>query len=230
MKQTINIFKKIFFGIFEMFVLAVFSYILFFLLCSPFVDSENIESKDPKTETILISTNGIHSDIILPIRNSLMNWEKKLDISNELAVDTFQTHLKFGWGDKQFFMRTKEWSDMEVSTVLKTVFGRGEGAMHLILCTPKDLDSNTYITIQLSKKEYLSLCSYIAYSFDYSNSKASIIQNHPYGSYDLFFNSTLEYNMFFTCNTWTNNALKQAGQPMAVWTPFKGAIFSKFSD
>lgn len=212
---------------FELVFALLFCYLLGFLMLSPFSHSRE-QSTEPETETILISTNGIHSDIILPIRNPLMNWEKHLGIHQALQVDTFQTHLKFGWGDKQFFMRTKEWSDMEVGVVLKTIFGRGAGAMHLILCTPKDLDSNSYIALNLSKTQYIRLCNFIAYSFQYQGEKAKQIVNHPYGSYDLFFDSKLSYNMFFTCNTWTNKALHTAGQASCYWTPFKGPIFSKF--
>lgn len=212
---------------FEWLFAGICFYILFFLILSP-ISFPAEKTSEKLTETIYISTNGIHSDIILPIHHPIMDWEKQLSIHQELKIDTFQTHLKFGWGDKQFFMRTKEWSDMEVSVVLKTIFGRGAGAMHLILCTPKDLDPSSYRKLKLSKNQYQRLCSFIAYSFSYKNKIAAIIQNHQYSSFDLFFDSKLEYNMFYTCNTWTNNALYHAGQKACLWTPFKGPIFSKY--
>lgn len=211
---------------FEWLFALVSLYVLVFLVVSPFTCDEEPTS-EPKTELVYISSNGIHTDIILPIRHPLKNWEETLQLSHFLAVDTFQTHLKFGWGDKQFFLRTKEWSDMEVGTVLKTVFGRGPGAMHLILCTPKDLDKRQLRLIYLTKAQYQRLCSYIQSSFLFVNNHAQEIVNHPYGNYDCFFDSSLEYNMFFTCNTWTNNALHRAGQRTAYWTPFKEPIFSK---
>ncbi|TSJ45853.1 TIGR02117 family protein [Fluviicola chungangensis] len=202
-------------------------YILIFLFISPFsIPAE--DTNDPKTETIYLSTNGIHSDVILPIHHPLKDWEKTLNLEKGLAVDTFQTHLKFGWGDKNFFMKTKEWSDMEVGTVVNTVFGRGPGAMHLILCTPKDLDRSSMIELHLTKDQYRRLCTFIHCSFQFVNGKAQAIENHPYGTYDFFFDSTIEYNMTYTCNTWTNNALKHAGQKACVWTPFKDPIFSKY--
>lgn len=212
---------------FELLLVFVCGYILVFLSISPFTVSEE-QTNDPKTELIYISSNGIHSDVILPIRHPLMNWETTLNLHHMLAVDTFQTHLKFGWGDKNFFLRTKEWSDMEVGTVVGTVFGRGPGAMHLILCTPKDLDKASMVEIRLTKKQYQQLCAFVKHSFLFENGKAKVIAKHPYGTYDFFFDSSIEYNMTYTCNTWTNNALKRAGQHVGVWTPFKGAIFSKF--
>ena len=212
---------------FELLFAFVFIYILIFLIVSPFTIQAE-KTTDPKTEIIYLTTNGIHSDIMLPIHHPLMDWKKTLNMEKTLSVDTFQTHLKFGWGDKNFFMRTKEWSDMEVGTVVNTVFGRGPGAMHLILCTPKDLDKSSMIKIHITKSQYQRLCAFIKCSFQFENDKAKVIENHPYGTYDFFYDSSIEYNMTYTCNTWTNNALKRAGQKTCVWTPFKGAIFSKY--
>lgn len=228
MKKTVNILSKSIRIFFELLLAFICIYMLIFLLVSPFtVPAE--ETNDPKTQTIYITTNGIHSDIMLPIHHPLKDWEKTLNLEKGLAVDTFQTHLKFGWGDKNFFLRTKEWSDMEVGTVLNTVFGRGPGAMHLILCTPKDLDQSSLVKLRLTKKQYQRLCAFIHSSFQFEHGKAKAIENHPYGTYDFFFDSSIEYNMTYTCNTWTNNALKRGGQKACVWTPFKGSIFSKYA-
>lgn len=212
---------------FELLFAFLCIYMLIFLVISPFTIQAE-KTSDPKTELIYLTTNGIHSDIMLPVHHPLMDWKETLNLEKALSVDTFQTHLKFGWGDKNFFMRTKEWSDMEVGVVLNTVFGRGPGAMHLILCTPKDLDKSSMVELHITKPQYQKLCSFIKHSFQFENGKAKVIENHPYGTYDFFYDSSIEYNMTYTCNTWTNNALKRAGQKSCIWTPFKGAIFSKY--
>ena len=203
-------------------------YVLVYLSFSLFSVPKEQTNELP-TETILLSHHGIHTDVILPIRHPLKNWETTLGLSHLLVVDTFQTHLKFGWGDKNFFLRTKEWSDLEVNTVVGTVFGRGPGAMHLVLCTPKDIDKSTFIELKLTPKQYQRLCAFIHHSFAFEGKIAKEIKTHPYGSYDFFFDSSIDYNMTYTCNTWTNNALKRAGQKACVWTPFKGAILSKYT-
>jgi uncharacterized protein (TIGR02117 family) len=212
---------------FELLFAVICIYMLIFLTVSPFTFQAE-KTTDPKTEIVYLTTNGIHSDIMLPIHHPLMDWKETLGMEKALSVDTFQTHLKFGWGDKNFFMRTKEWSDMEVGTVVNTVFARGPGAMHLILCTPKDINKSSLVKIPVTKQQYQRLCAFIKCSFRFESGKAKVIQNHPYGTYDFFYDSSIEYNMTYTCNTWTNNALKRAGQKACVWTPFKGAIFSKY--
>jgi len=227
MKKTVSILSRSIRIFFEILFAFICIYMLIFLLVSPFTIPAE-KTSDPKTEIVYITTNGIHSDIMLPIKHPLKDWKKTLSLEKGLAVDTFQTHLKFGWGDKNFFLKTKEWSDMEVKTVVNTVFGRGPGAMHLILCTPKDLNPSDLVELRLTKKQYQRLCTFIQRSFLFENGKAKAIDNHPYGTYDFFFDSSIEYNMTYTCNTWTNNALKRGGQKACVWTPFKGAIFSKY--
>ena len=178
---------------------------------------------------VLLSTNGIHTDVVLPIRSEEMNWETDLGIHDFLKIDTFQTHLKFGWGDKNFYLKTKNWGDLTAGTLLRTIFGRNPGAVHLVLCTPKDLDPTSYFKLQLTKKQYKNLCSFIQKSIQYKNGKAIRIWPHPYGTYEYFLESTLTYSMAYTCNTWTNDALKACGQQACVWTPFRTPIWAKYA-
>lgn len=228
-KQVVRCFKglKLMLSVFFEFLMAfMICYVLVFLLFSPFTTEEE-RTTDPKTEEILVSFSGIHSDIILPIQHPIKNWKTDLSMQKLLAVDTFQTHLKFGWGDKNFFLKTKEWSDLTAGTLFKTIFGSGEGAIHLVLCTPKDLDPQSYVRLFITKKQYSKLCDFIQHSIRFQHQKPSLISNHPYGTYHFFYNSTIRYNMSYTCNTWTNDVLKRAGVKGCVWTPFKGPILSK---
>lgn len=226
-----KILRKLGFVIFELFhLLGLFitCFILIVLFYAPFT-VDKVETTDPKVISILCSTNGIHTDVILPIHSPYMDWEKTLNLEKGLAVDTFQTHLKFGWGDKNFFMKTKEWGDLTAGTLFKTVFGKGPGAMHLVLCTPKDLDSTTFFKLELTEKQYRCLCHFTKESFAFKNGKAYQIYNHPYGTYEFFFESTKTYSMAYTCNSWTNDALKAGGQKACVWTPFKTPIWAKYN-
>lgn len=202
-------------------------YVLIFLLFSPFTISPE-KTNLAKTELVYLSTSGIHTDVILPIHHPDMDWESALNLHDALQVDTFQTHLKFGWGDRNFFLKTKNWSDLTAGTLIKTVFGKGPGAMHLILCTPKDLDTQTVIELRLTNQQYRHLCQFIRNSFLFRKKQAVPIRNHPYGKYNLFFESSLPYSMVYTCNTWTNECLRRSGQKACVWTPFKNAIWSKY--
>lgn len=227
MKPVIRIIGVVLFELLHALSVFMIGYVLVVLLYAPFTrDAE--KTNDLPTETIYLSTSGIHTDIILPIKHKSFRWDEQFNIPDLFAIDTFQTHLKFGWGDRNFFLKTKNWSDLTAGTLFKTVFGSGPGAMHLILCTPKDLSPEEYVKIKVTPNQYVRICQFIAGSFRYKDGKATQIVDHPYGDYNYFFESSLTYSMAYTCNSWTNDVLVAGGQKACVWTPFRTAIWAKY--
>lgn len=209
-------------------ILMLSTIYFFFYYILSFKTIDPLKVDEAKTIEIYLSTNGVHTDFVIPIRSELKDWEVELQVKDALQVDTFQTHFAIGWGDKNFFLKTKDWNDLTAETAVKAMFGTGEGAMHLVLCCPKDLDPNTLIPLKLTKKQYLTLCDFIASSFQREGNMVHRISEHPYGPYNLFFDSSKTYSMIYTCNSWTNEGLKLSGQKCCVWTPFKGAIWAKY--
>jgi hypothetical protein len=43
-----------------------------------------------------------------------------------------------------------------------------------------------------------------------------------------FYNAKGRYSLFYTCNTWANQALKSANQKAALWTIFDFGIFQHY--
>jgi uncharacterized protein (TIGR02117 family) len=84
--------------------------------------------------------------------------------------------------------------------------------------------------IHLSASQYSRLVSYLEQSFrrDDAGRTELVITTANYGSSDAFYEGTGRYNLFHTCNTWTNNALKACGQKACFWTPFQGAILRQY--
>ena len=76
MKKAWNILAGSIRIFFELLFAGISIYILIFLVISPFTYPEE-KTGDPKTEIIYLTTNGIHSDIMLPIRHPLMDWKIK---------------------------------------------------------------------------------------------------------------------------------------------------------
>ncbi|MCC6700325.1 MAG: TIGR02117 family protein [Fluviicola sp.] len=212
---------------FELFVALIYLYLLSYVILSRIPSDAEIDSSE-KTQEVYISTNGVHTDFIVPIHSELFDWEKELDMHQALQIDTFQTHFAIGWGDKNFFLKTKNWSDLTAGTAFKAMFGLGEGAMHLVLCCPKDLDQTTIRKITLSKKQYLDLTNYIKDSFEGNFGSHQRILQHPYGDYHFYFDSKYTYSMVYTCNSWTNDGLKAAGQKACFWTPFKDGFWNLY--
>jgi Protein of unknown function (DUF2459) len=55
-----------------------------------------------------------------------------------------------------------------------------------------------------------------------------IITTANYNSNDAFYDANGRYSLFYTCNTWANNALKSCGQKACWWTPFDSGIFNLY--
>lgn len=212
----------------EVFFASLFVYLLTYWTFSRIPVNPD-QSKEPNEYTIYITLKGVHSDFIFPIRNELKDWGKDLKLTSEFAQDSSRNFLAMGWGEKNFFMKTKEWSDLTVGTALKTTFGFGTGAMHLIQRTEPKKTEEGIFEIKLSKKEYLDLCQYVEDSFLKKNNQLSRITKHPYSKYDFFYDSGVPYSLCYTCNSWTNDGLKTGNQKACLWTPFTDGLLIRYA-
>lgn len=81
--------------------------------------------------------------------------------------------------------------------------------------------------MMITKTEYDRLIKYINDTFQRDqNGKSLLIKtNAVYDKNDAFYEANGKYSFLSTCNTWTNNALKAAGQKAALWTPSDRGIF-----
>ena len=71
--------------------------------------------------TIYISTNGLHTDFILPCVNDFFDWTKWVsnqDYSSELSKDHY---LSFGWGDRAIYLDLDSWDNLTIALTLKTL-------------------------------------------------------------------------------------------------------------
>jgi uncharacterized protein (TIGR02117 family) len=85
------------------------------------------------------------------------------------------------------------------------------------------------VKIKISKEEYLKLVGYIENSFDRNKEGIPIfIPAVTYDKNDIFYEANRSYSLFYTCNTWANNALKSAGQKAAFWTNYDQGIFQHY--
>lgn len=51
---------------------------------------------------IYILTNGVHTDIVTPIKYGATDWSREVKYGNTISKDTTFTYIAFGWGDKGF--------------------------------------------------------------------------------------------------------------------------------
>ena len=152
-----------------------------------------------------------------------MDWTDILSIPDNIKDEV--QFLGFGWGDKEFYINTPEWSDLRFSIALKALFIRTDAAMHVTYY--KSLTENDHsIKLLADEKQFEDIQSFILKSFKTIDNCVIPIKNIEYGCCDRFYDANYSYTLFYTCNTWTNEALKKAGLPACLWTPFdRGILF-----
>ncbi|MCK7559066.1 TIGR02117 family protein [Chitinophaga sedimenti] len=180
----------------------------------------------PEEVEIYLLSNGVHSDIVVPVANELRDWRSKVPVIHTRGKDSSAIWLAFGWGDKGFYLETPTWNDLSFSTAFKAAFGLSSAAMHTTYYHYMQ-EGNDCKRIMISKNQYERLIRFIDESFitDAGGGFRLIPTNANYGRNDAFYDAHGRYHLFHTCNTWTNNALKACGQLACYWTPFDEGIF-----
>jgi uncharacterized protein (TIGR02117 family) len=188
----------------------------------------NQSMEQEKEIEIYILTNGVHTDIVCPMRNDIMDWSTMIPLENTISKQTDYQLASFGWGDKGFYLETPTWADLKFSTAFEAAFWLGETAMHVTFYRSLQ-ESESCKKLKISRENYQLLVEYIKNSFELKNEKLKFIETDMvYGQNDSFYDALGTYNIFFTCNTWANSALKEANQKAALWTATDSGIFRQY--
>jgi len=197
-----------------------------FVLSRMSVDKEWGSSNDV---AIYILTNGDHTDIIVPVKNEIKDWSKEVTYQNTITRDTSAKLVALGWGDKGFYLNTPTWAQLKFSVAFKAVFGLSTSAIHATFYKSMHEDDECK-EIMISNIQYSKLVAYVDSSFkrDTQGNVINIKTTANYNNNDAFYEAKGKYSLFYTCNTWANNALKACGQKACLWTPFDKGIFYQY--
>lgn len=188
-------------------------------------DQSSYENQDL---TVYILTNGVHTDIAVPFRDRAFDWSRMLDPSLTPGGNPVAAWVSFGWGDRGFYLQTPEWKDLTLPVAFKAVTGLGKSAMHVTYYN-RMIPGEDCVAIKLNQAQYKQLCAFITARFDLRNNRFQIIEtDQNYGLNDVFYEARGSYNLFYTCNTWANNALKAAGLRASLFTLWDKGIFHQY--
>lgn len=212
-------------------VLGFVGFLLIYILGAfllPKIPVNSNISTEGKTIPIYILSNGVHTDIVLPVKNELYDWSQKVKFENTITKDSTAQWVAFGWGDKGFYLETPTWNDLKFSTAFKAASGLSTSAIHATFYKSLKENSNCRRLV-VSQSEYLKLVTFINDSFVTESEQYKFINtNAVYGKNDAFYEAKGSYSLFHTCNTWANNALKAADQKAAFWTPTDTGILDHY--
>lgn len=204
-------------------VLFVVGFLLLYVIAGltlPYICvNKNAATSGQEGYEIYILSNGVHTDLVLPIKNESKDWMKNLSFQNTESKDSLMNNVGFGWGDKGFYLNTPTWADLKAGTAFNAMFGLSASAMHVTF--HNKVDTGTFCKkIWISKENYNDLVQFIDESFEKNaQQQYQYISGYAYGKNDGFYEAIRTYNLFYTCNTWANNGLKSGHLKACLWTP-----------
>jgi uncharacterized protein (TIGR02117 family) len=209
-----------------LFLLIVIYFISAFGLSAISVHSD-FKAPEKEAVSIYILTNGVHTDLVLPFQNEQMDWNKYVSPSATTSRKTTD-FVAFGWGDKGFYLQTKTWDDLKLKTAFNALFYLSSTAMHVSFYNKLQEDKSCK-KIHISKDSYQKLVEYVTQSFKLDSAgNSQLIEGAHYWDNDIFYEANRKYGLFFTCNTWANEGLKEANLKSCLWTPFDYGIFKQY--
>ncbi len=197
----------------------VFVYLLlgYFL---PFFPVQAEATPEPKVVRGYIKTNGMHTDIVVPVKSSYIDWSEKFPFENTLSKRDNYRYLSIGWGDKGFYLNTPTWADLKFSTAFRAAFWLGDAAVHATYYDKIEVNDSVKSFV-MTERQYLNLILFVDETMekDVAGNYIFIPTNARYADNDAFYEAKGSYSFLYTCNTWTNHALKVSGKKAALWTP-----------
>ncbi len=201
-------------------------------LLAAYISSRIVIKGNPKPIThpvdVYLLSNGVHTDIVVPFKNESFNWGDLVSRKDIKTPNTSLDYIGFGWGDKGFYLEIPTWNDLSFKVAFNAMFALSSSAMHLSWYhKPKENGNCRKITMDI--EDYRSLCAYLKKDFELNDNAPILIKGRSYGENDCFYEAIGRYSCFYTCNTWTNNALKAANQKACLWTLFDTGLLKIYS-
>jgi len=163
-------------------------------------------------QTIYISSNGMHIDLIMPTALLPSNFVGHL--SPKLSTQ----YYAIGWGDKGFYLDTPSWAELKPSTAMTAMLIKSPTAMHV---TQFKTVQPQWVPIRVCSEQITILNKHITSTFEMDASGAPMeILDAGYTPEDRFYEAHGNYTGIKTCNIWVSQGLKKASIKTSRWSPF----------
>lgn len=213
-------FKRIFRFFVALLVLPIL-YIALALLIG-LIPVNKVSQLNKSKQQVYLTTNGVHLYIILEKGSITSPLFEGLDYEHSY------NYYSFGWGDRNFYLNTPDWSDLTVKNAANALLLNSPSLMHF---SQYDTRRRKWIAIPVSEEQLEKLNEYILQSFKVNKAGEKIIL--PFEGYtnrDSFYEANGNYNCFNTSNTWVNEGFKKSGLKACLWTPFDFVLIEKYKE
>ena len=207
------------------FLILILSYIGIALLAVVIPVNRSFKNKINGV-TCYLSSDGIHTDFILPTTNEHFDWRKLLNPNDYLDGIPEDSFLGLGWGDRGFYLDIPTWNDLTFKVAARAMLLPTQSLMHVIAHDTVPTDKKKLIELNLSQEEYLRLCGFIAGYFKLTEEgKLMHLPGKGYAANDNFYVANQKYHALNTCNYWINKGLITAGIRTSIWSPVDWGLF-----
>ncbi|MEG4276686.1 TIGR02117 family protein [Microcoleus sp. MON1_C1] len=176
------------------------------------------------TISLYISNQGIHTEIIVPVKNEYFDWNQFLPLT-EIGRDATSDYkyLSFGWGDRAFMLETSTSAIINPVTAFKALFLATPSTVHVqgYRLPPQNIEAKC---VKISGANYLKIINFLKDTFqlDAAGKKRKI--SYGYDNSDSFYEAKGSYSILRTCNDWTAEALQKADVNTPLWSTLSSAI------
>ena len=175
--------------------------------------------------TIYIGSNGVHTEIAMPIESETVDWREHFPLEDLRNPDRDYTHVAVSWGEKNFFLDTPTWSEVDPLVAIGALTG-GESLHHAAFYV-RPAPSDDFRPMRITREQYATLTEQIIADFPQKQDR----KTYPgYGSYDVFYDALGSYHIANTCNQWTSDKLAAAGVKTGWWSPLPGGVMKWVAD
>lgn len=224
MKKLLNVFKKVL-KMLSIILIALVVYVVLVLAIAYIPVNSNEEVCKEECVEVFLYSNGVHTDIVMPLVHELKDWNTVVDSKKTKSGKSNFKYISIGWGDKGFYLNTPTWGDLTFKTAFEAMFYMSESAMHVTFYNDM-VENDRCKKIVVSKERYAKIIQYIDSSFEKDlQGNYQYVENASYGNNDVFLEAEGKYSLFYTCNTWTNNCLKAGKLKACLWTVLDNGFF-----
>lgn len=210
---------------------SIISIATFYYMCClvlPLIRVNNDYLKKNKGTAIYITNIAGKSNIIVPVKNKITNWEEQFSAIIFDSIQPNQKWLCFGFDEEDAYFKNDS-NYLSYLFLLPQYCGFGQSIIHVNYLNDSALNKKNSLKIYLGTEQYLKLCNYIKESFETNQSDSSkqiVIRAHFKN--EVIFEAKQEFSFIYTSNTWTNNALKSFGYKTGIWTALESGIREQY--
>jgi len=167
--------------------------------------------------TIFVESNGFHTGLVVPAVAAGIDWRGVVR-AEDLPHRNAGRWLAFGWGDRDFYLNTASWSDLDAAVAARAIGGSGRTLVHVAHYDDFLVD-DTIRPIRLTPAQYRRLAAHLAQSFA---REREVVPG--YGPRDVFYAGSGQFSALRSCNVWVGEGLRAAGIRVGRWTPFASSV------